>query len=73
MTLPVLLLFHAAIFYIIGIIFAYGYIDLNNKFESRRNTSGQRMGGKYRDYFIKKKNIYKSFYLFFEVYALKKY
>ena len=68
-----LLLFHAVFLYFIGAFLAYGYIDLNNKFEQRRDKSGQKFGQKYKDYKIKKKNMLKSLYFFFEVYILKKY
>jgi hypothetical protein len=73
MTTFLLIMFHIIIFYIIGVLFAYGYIDLNNKFESRRGRSGQKMGGTYKDYFITKKNMFKSFYFFVEVWYYKKY
>lgn len=64
---------HLAVLYLIGLLLAYGYIDINNKFEDRRDKSGVKYGGTYKDYYIKKKNSLKSFYFFFEVYVLKKY
>ena len=66
-------LFHAVVFYIIGALLAYAYIDLNNKFEFRRDKSGQMFGAHYKSYTIKKTNAFKSLYFFFEVFALKKY
>ena len=64
---------HLVILYFIGVFLAYGYIEINNKFESRRSRIGQKMGGTYRNYYIKKKNIFKSFYFVFELFVLKKY
>ena len=66
--------FHLVIFYVIGMFLAYGYIDLNNKFEDRRKHSNEVIvGGSYKTYYIKKKNMFKSFYFFVELYLLKKY
>ena len=73
MTTFLLIIFHLLIFYGIGMLFAYGYIDLNNKFESRRNTYDRKLGSTYKTYFITKKNMFKSFYFFIEVWYYKKY
>jgi hypothetical protein len=73
MTLAQLLIFHAAIFYLIGGLLALGYISLNNKFEDRRDKIGGVYGKGYPSYYIKSVNAFKSLYFFFEVFALKKY
>ena len=64
---------HLVVLYFIGVFLAYGYIEINNKFESRRDMSHVKYGSKYKDYYIKKKNMFKSFYFVFELLILKKY
>ena len=73
MTTLILILFHITVFYFIGVFLAYGYIDLNNKFESRRDKNNVVFGQPYKEYYIGRRNSLKSFYFFFEWYVLKKY
>lgn len=71
-----ILAFHLVVLYFIGVFLAYGYIDLNNKFENRREkfTSHDDVVGvfhevKRKTYYIKKKNMFKSWYFFITVFG----
>lgn len=67
-----LIIFHVFIIYFIGNVFSFGYIDLNNKFEDRREKN-YFIGSSFKNYYIKRRHALKSFYFLFEVFVLKKY